>query len=186
MFFPFICLLVTSSFIIYSFIYLNHPFIHPSFIFYPFTLHLPSITHPPSLTRQMDSDIQTYTYERTLMMEQRTQMLKELRLNRKEKLNIVSDSRLFPCVCVRVFVCLGGEGGRGGGGLVYLSYLCVCVIMIMIYLLFSESGNPKVLLSIVLIFISVLNWYIFIIRFFWGDIDKYVFFIYLFIYYFFF
>lgn len=39
---------------------------------------------------QMDSDIQTYTYERTLMMEQRTQMLKELRLNRKEKLNIVS------------------------------------------------------------------------------------------------
>lgn len=38
----------------------------------------------------MDSDIQTYTYERTLMMEQRTQMLKELRLNRKEKLNIVS------------------------------------------------------------------------------------------------
>ncbi|KAK4308193.1 hypothetical protein Pmani_020092 [Petrolisthes manimaculis] len=36
----------------------------------------------------MDSDIQTYTYERTLMMEQRTQMLKELRLNRKEKLNI--------------------------------------------------------------------------------------------------
>ncbi|KAK8751602.1 hypothetical protein OTU49_009416 [Cherax quadricarinatus] len=37
----------------------------------------------------MDSDIQTYTYERTLMMEQRTQMLKELRLNRKEKLNIV-------------------------------------------------------------------------------------------------
>lgn len=41
---------------------------------------------------QMDSDIQTYTYERTLMMEQRTQMLKELRLNRKEKLNIVSVS----------------------------------------------------------------------------------------------
>ncbi|XP_071544098.1 solute carrier family 12 member 4 isoform X5 [Panulirus ornatus] len=36
----------------------------------------------------MDSDIQTYTYERTLMMEQRTQMLKELRLNRKEQLNI--------------------------------------------------------------------------------------------------
>ena len=38
----------------------------------------------------MDSDIATYTYERTLMMEQRTQMLKELRLNRKEKLNLVS------------------------------------------------------------------------------------------------
>lgn len=37
----------------------------------------------------MDSDIATYTYERTLMMEQRTQMLKELRLNRKERFNIV-------------------------------------------------------------------------------------------------
>ncbi|CAL4060077.1 unnamed protein product, partial [Meganyctiphanes norvegica] len=41
------------------------------------------------VVEMMDSDIQTYTYERTLMMEQRTQMLKELRLNRKEKLNIV-------------------------------------------------------------------------------------------------
>ncbi|XP_069971636.1 solute carrier family 12 member 4 [Penaeus vannamei] len=40
------------------------------------------------VVEMMDSDIQTYTYERTLMMEQRTQMLKELRLNRKEKLNI--------------------------------------------------------------------------------------------------
>ena len=43
----------------------------------------------------MDSDIATYTYERTLMMEQRTQMLKELRLNRKEQLNIVSN--LYLC-----------------------------------------------------------------------------------------
>ncbi|XP_068218674.1 solute carrier family 12 member 4 isoform X2 [Palaemon carinicauda] len=40
------------------------------------------------VVEMMDSDIQTYTYERTLMMEQRTQMLKELRLNRREKLNI--------------------------------------------------------------------------------------------------
>ena len=43
----------------------------------------------------MDSDIQTYTYERTLMMEQRTQMLKELRLNRREKLNIVSINIIY-------------------------------------------------------------------------------------------
>ncbi|XP_076054940.1 solute carrier family 12 member kcc isoform X2 [Oratosquilla oratoria] len=41
------------------------------------------------VVEMMDSDIASYTYERTLMMEQRTQMLKELRLNRKEKLNIV-------------------------------------------------------------------------------------------------
>lgn len=33
---------------------------------------------------QTDSDISAYTYERTLMMEQRNQMLRELRLNKKE------------------------------------------------------------------------------------------------------
>lgn len=38
----------------------------------------------------MDSDISAYTYERTLMMEQRNQMLRELRLNKKETLGIVS------------------------------------------------------------------------------------------------
>ncbi|KAF2344227.1 SLC12A transporter C-terminal [Trinorchestia longiramus] len=42
------------------------------------------------VVEMMDSDIATYTYERTLMMEQRTQMLKELRLNRKERLNLAS------------------------------------------------------------------------------------------------
>ncbi|KAG7310451.1 hypothetical protein JYU34_003233 [Plutella xylostella] len=35
-----------------------------------------------------DSDISAYTYERTLMMEQRNQMLKELRLNKKEALGM--------------------------------------------------------------------------------------------------
>lgn len=38
----------------------------------------------------MDSDISAYTYERTLMMEQRSQMLKELRVNKKEALSMVS------------------------------------------------------------------------------------------------
>lgn len=38
----------------------------------------------------MDSDISAYTYERTLMMEQRNQMLRELRLNKKETLGVVS------------------------------------------------------------------------------------------------
>lgn len=33
---------------------------------------------------QPDSDISAYTYERTLMMEQRTEMLKEMRLKKKE------------------------------------------------------------------------------------------------------
>jgi potassium/chloride transporter 4/5/6 len=32
----------------------------------------------------MDSDISAYTYERTLMMAQRNQMLRELQLNKKE------------------------------------------------------------------------------------------------------
>lgn len=43
---------------------------------------------------QMNSDISAYTYERTLMMEQRNQMLRELRLNKKESLGVVS-TRLF-------------------------------------------------------------------------------------------
>lgn len=42
------------------------------------------------LVLQMDSDISAYTYERTLMMEQRNQMLRELRLNKKETLGVVS------------------------------------------------------------------------------------------------
>lgn len=37
----------------------------------------------------MNSDISAYTYERTLMMEQRNQMLRELRLNKKESLGVV-------------------------------------------------------------------------------------------------
>ncbi|KAK6642647.1 hypothetical protein RUM43_004149 [Polyplax serrata] len=37
----------------------------------------------------VDSDISAYTYERTLMMEQRNQMLRELRLNKKESLGVV-------------------------------------------------------------------------------------------------
>lgn len=39
---------------------------------------------------QTDSDISAYTYERTLMMEQRNQMLRELRLNKKETLGMVN------------------------------------------------------------------------------------------------
>jgi len=38
----------------------------------------------------MNSDISAYTYERTLMMEQRNQMLRELRLNKQERLGVVS------------------------------------------------------------------------------------------------
>lgn len=38
----------------------------------------------------MNSDISAYTYERTLMMEQRNQMLRELRLNKKESFGVVS------------------------------------------------------------------------------------------------
>lgn len=38
----------------------------------------------------MDNDISAYTYERTLMMEQRNQMLRELQLNKKESMGVVS------------------------------------------------------------------------------------------------
>ena len=43
-----------------------------------------------SSLQQMDNDISAYTYERTLMMEQRNQMLRELRLNKKESMGVVS------------------------------------------------------------------------------------------------
>ncbi|KAK9751887.1 Amino acid permease [Popillia japonica] len=41
------------------------------------------------VVEMMDSDISAYTYERTLMMEQRNQMLRELRLNKKESMGVV-------------------------------------------------------------------------------------------------
>lgn len=43
---------------------------------------------------QMDSDISAYTYERTLMMEQRNQMLKEMQITRKESIGLVSLNRM--------------------------------------------------------------------------------------------
>lgn len=46
---------------------------------------------------QMDSDISAYTYERTLVMEQRNQMLRELRLNKKESQGVVRDFSYFFC-----------------------------------------------------------------------------------------
>lgn len=41
---------------------------------------------------QTNNDISAYTYERTLMMEQRNQMLRELRLNKKESFGMVSEN----------------------------------------------------------------------------------------------
>uniref|UniRef100_A0A6M2DW34 Putative amino acid transporter n=1 Tax=Xenopsylla cheopis TaxID=163159 RepID=A0A6M2DW34_XENCH len=43
------------------------------------------------VVEMMNSDISAYTYERTLMMEQRNQMLRELRLNKKESLGVVQN-----------------------------------------------------------------------------------------------
>ncbi|KOB73819.1 Uncharacterized protein OBRU01_10424, partial [Operophtera brumata] len=42
-----------------------------------------------------DSDISAYTYERTLMMEQRNQMLRELRLNKREALGMTTSKVRF-------------------------------------------------------------------------------------------
>ncbi|KAJ8980702.1 hypothetical protein NQ317_019195, partial [Molorchus minor] len=41
------------------------------------------------VVEMMDRDISAYTYERTLMMEQRNQILRELQLNKKESLGVV-------------------------------------------------------------------------------------------------
>lgn len=57
-----------------------------------------------SFNFQMNSDISAYTYERTLMMEQRNQMLRELRLNKKESLGVVS-SIVFFCIISRSSRC---------------------------------------------------------------------------------
>lgn len=43
----------------------------------------------------MDKDISVYTYERTLMMEQRNQMVRELQLKKKEA---------FGMVCAYLFI----------------------------------------------------------------------------------
>lgn len=53
-----------------------------------FLYHL-RIAAEVEVVEMMDSDISAYTYERTLMMEQRNQMLRELRLNKKETLGMV-------------------------------------------------------------------------------------------------
>lgn len=42
------------------------------------------------LFSQTNTDISAYTYERTLIMEQRNQMLRELQLNKKQSLGVVS------------------------------------------------------------------------------------------------
>lgn len=56
----------------------------------------------------MNSDISAYTYERTLMMEQRNQMLRELRLNKKESLGVVSFfSSIFPIFYYFFYLSLG-------------------------------------------------------------------------------
>lgn len=49
----------------------------------------------------MDSDISAYTYERTLMMEQRNQMLRELRLNKKESYGVVSTLKIY--IVIKIF-----------------------------------------------------------------------------------
>ena len=62
---------------------------------------------------QTDSDISAYTYERTLMMEQRNQMLRELRLNKKETMGMVSSlhtllitMRYIKLFTISMFKCL--------------------------------------------------------------------------------
>lgn len=46
-----------------------------------------------ALVFQHDSDISAYTYERTLMMEQRSQMLRQMRLSKSDREREVSEER---------------------------------------------------------------------------------------------
>lgn len=70
----------------------------------------------------MGSDISAYTYERTLMMEQRNQMLRELRLNKKESLGVVSNFKSFAIECnpmnlnpVLIMIIFDMQGSTLGG-----------------------------------------------------------------------
>lgn len=54
----------------------------------------------------MNSDISAYTYERTLMMEQRNQMLRELRLNKKESLGVVSSMSFSFILDQSICICI--------------------------------------------------------------------------------
>ena len=57
-----------------------------------------SVEHTHTRTRlvpQHDSDISAYTYERTLMMEQRSQMLRQMRLSSAERDREVSSGTVF-------------------------------------------------------------------------------------------
>lgn len=53
----------------------------------------------------MNSDISAYTYERTLMMEQRNQMLRELRLNKKESLGVVCSHIELHYIFKSIIIC---------------------------------------------------------------------------------
>ena len=46
-----------------------------------------------------DSDISEYTYERTLIMEQRNEMLKEMKVSDKRAKKMVSQSPQPICIC---------------------------------------------------------------------------------------
>ncbi|KYQ55007.1 Solute carrier family 12 member 4 [Trachymyrmex zeteki] len=46
------------------------------------------------IVEMTNTDISAYTYERTLIMEQRNQMLRELQLNKKQSLGVCFDARL--------------------------------------------------------------------------------------------
>ena len=48
-------------------------------------MSLAPLCSPAWSARQHDSDISAYTYERTLMMEQRSQMLRHMRLSKTER-----------------------------------------------------------------------------------------------------
>lgn len=64
-------------------------------------LHINVSSSLPLLSfSQHDSDISAYTYERTLMMEQRSQMLRQMRLSKSDREREVRLSRDKRCtVC---------------------------------------------------------------------------------------
>lgn len=83
----------------------------------------------------MDTDISAYTYERTLMMEQRNQMLKELNLNKRETSGVVSWQLVCSAVCS--FLLLKKKNKQPGVFLVFTE-IFLCFYLLTLLFLFSS------------------------------------------------
>ena len=82
---------------------------------------------------QPDHDISAYTYERTLMMEQRNEMLKEMRMKKREVASQVSQILLFPSIFGLLISCFSHK--------MYLAldYMYISIWSMLAFAILSQS-----------------------------------------------